>query len=82
MNIRFLRDLQKVQRPKDLVGRWVIEFSCEINGYEDSQGWRQLRFGIYKVLTPGFQGGQFIYQHNITGFMREYRIWLPWYRVQ
>jgi hypothetical protein len=40
MNIRFLRDLQKVQRPKDLVGRWVVECSLEINGFEDSQGWR------------------------------------------
>lgn len=56
MNIRFLRNLKRVPRPKDLVGRWVIEFSFEINGYEDSQGWRQLRFGVYKVLTPGFQG--------------------------
>lgn len=82
MNIRFLRDLRRVQSRKEMVGRWVVEFTLERNGFEDSQGWRQLRFGVYKVLTPGSEGGQFIYQQNIIGFMREYRIWLPWYRVQ
>lgn len=82
MNIRFLRDLRRVRSRKDLVGRWVIEFGFERNPFEDPQGWRQLRFGVYKVLTPGFQGERIIHQHNIAGFMREYRIWLPWYRVQ
>jgi len=81
MNIRFLKNLQRVQSRHCLVDKWVVEMSFQ-QDYGNSYGWRRLSFGIYKVLQPVPEGRRIVTQNNVKGFYREYLIWLPWVRSE
>jgi hypothetical protein len=81
MNIRYLKNLRRVEYRDPIVGRWVIELSFEID--RSTTVWdRRLRFGVYKVLRHVPENRKMVYQKNIKGFYREYLIWLPWVRVE
>jgi hypothetical protein len=70
--IRFIRNLRRVQRGKDMIGRWVIEFhigTC----YADWPCENMLVFGVYKVKTTVAEGWYLIDDDNIKGFRFDFR---------
>ena len=81
MNIRYLKNLRRVQRKNWCVDEWVLELSFQ-QDFGNSYGWRRLSFGVYKVLRPVLEGRKIVTQDNIKGFYREYLIWLPWVRSE
>jgi hypothetical protein len=81
MNIRYLKNLRRVQSGHCMTRRWVVQLSFDHDPLA-GWGWRRLSFGVYKVLRPVPEGRRAVYQDNIKGFYREYLIWLPWVRVE
>jgi len=81
VNIRFLKNLQRVQNRHCLVQKWVVELSFQ-QDCGNSYGWRRLNFGVYKVLRPVQEGRRIVTQDNIKGFYLQYLIWLPWVRSE
>ena len=68
----------KRTRPKDSIGKWVIELKCG-TAREYYAGWRRLSFGIYKIKTDVGQGESYIgfKSVNIKGFRLSWLFWLP-----
>jgi hypothetical protein len=70
--IRFVRNLRRVQRGKDMIGRWVIEF--HLGKYvADWPCENMLVFGVYKVKAPAPEGWYLICDDNIKGFRFDFR---------
>ena len=68
--MRLFRELPSFKRahPIDSVGKIVIEF-CFKRDYSNGPGWRQLTIGVFRPTVD-----------HISGFRRQYSIWLPFYR--
>ena len=78
--MRLFRELPSFRRtiPNMSVGKLVIEFSWH-RGYGDS-GWRTLTFGVFRVNRLANPGEYYFRGDHISGFRRQYSIWLPFYR--
>jgi hypothetical protein len=70
--IRFFRNLRRVQRGKDMIGRWVIEFHLT-KLYLGCPEEYCLVFGVYKVKTPVDEGCQINRDGSIKGIRFDFR---------
>ena len=79
--MRLFRELPSFKRahPIDSVGKIVIEF-CFKRDYSNGPGWRQLSFGIFRVNRLANPGEYYFRGDHISGFRRQYSVWLPFYR--
>ena len=71
--IRFVRNLRRVQRGKDMIGRWVIEFSLTKDFYLHWPEEHCLVFGVYKVKASVDEGCQINHDGNIKGIRFDFR---------
>lgn len=70
--IRFVRNLRRVQRGKDLIGRWVIEFHLTKLYWGCPEEYCVV-FGVYKVKAPVDEGCQINHDGNIKGIRLDFR---------
>lgn len=70
--IRFVRNLRRVQHPRELIGSWVVEFRLGPQKWEWPEEYL-LVFGVYKVKTSVPEGSYLICDDNIKGFRFDFR---------
>lgn len=80
--MRLFRELPSFRRtiPNMSVGKLVIEFAFTRNYMANGNGWRTLSFGIFRVNRLANPGEYYFRSDHISGFRRQYSIWLPFYR--
>ena len=82
MTMRLFRELPSFRRtiPNMSVGKLVIEFAFTRNYMANGNGWRTLTFGVFRVKRLAKPGEYWFRSDHISGFRRQYSIWLPFYR--
>jgi hypothetical protein len=66
-------------RPNEAVGKIVVELGFR-RDYSAGPGWRSLSFGIFRINRIAEPGTYFFRGDHISGFRRQYSVWLPVYR--
>jgi hypothetical protein len=64
------------KRPK--LHEWTVTFATQslIEHGSSGLGWRQVRFGIFKLMEEPIEGA-LIQSHDYKGFIIFFRLWFP-----